>query len=357
MNVASFGNVFIRRVFRSTGTFAIFFAATTCWSASFDCSTASTSVEKAICGNPEISSLDEKMARAYRQVLSSGTDAQLSKQTQRDWLKLVRNVCTSEECLRSAYVARIEDLSRGRANQLHVSPAVERTLRQVQSAPVGASYGASSAFDYLRSWLQNNQVLEQSIRRVGNVRVPAGLRVTAQSCGAINAYFSASQRAIVLCYELVEALRGATLQRANAETSDDALARQMAYGIQYVVLHEFGHAALSVREEGFLGREESAADAFATYALLNGLSVNESAHATWGVWGLYQVLKFEGNPYAEHEYSSQRLASFLCLASATSKQLGDAIAEKHQITKDRRASCARDWDRARRAVTSWSRQG
>lgn len=297
------------------------------------------------------------MARTYRQVLSNGTDAQLSKQTQRDWLKLVRNVCSTEECLRSAYVARIEDLSRGRANELHVSPAVERTLRQVQSAPVGASYGASSAFDYLKSWLQNNQVLEQSIRRVGKVRLPPGLRVTAQNCGAVNAYFSASQRAIVLCYELVEALRVATLERKNAETSDDTLGRQMVYGIQYVVLHELGHAALSVREEGYLGREESAADAFATYALLNGLSINESAHATWGVWGLYQVLKFEGNPYAEHEYSSQRLASFLCLASTTSNELGDAIAVKHPITKNRRAACAREWKNAERAVRDWSRPG
>lgn len=140
------------------------------------------------------------MARAYRQVLSTGTDAQLSKQTQRDWLKLVRNVCTSEECLRSAYVARIDDLSRGRANELHVSPAVERTLRQVQSAPVGASYGPTAEYDFLKKWLQGHQLLEKSIRRVGKVRLPPGLRVTAQNCGAVNAYFSASQRAIVLCY-------------------------------------------------------------------------------------------------------------------------------------------------------------
>ncbi len=76
--------------------------------ASFDCNKAMTYVEKTICSNPELSTLDDLMANNYRVMRAAGIGAGAQshlKQSQRDWIK-VRNKCTSIACLKFQYLAR-----------------------------------------------------------------------------------------------------------------------------------------------------------------------------------------------------------------------------------------------------------
>jgi uncharacterized protein YecT (DUF1311 family) len=56
---------------------------------SFDCSRAATVVEKEICGNPEFSSLDSRIAALLAQALTivSARDAEALRGDQRAWLK------------------------------------------------------------------------------------------------------------------------------------------------------------------------------------------------------------------------------------------------------------------------------
>lgn len=80
------------------------------YAASFPCSRASTEVEKLICDDPKLSSMDEEMANLYRKALSnSGYPAKI-KREQREWLNSYRNTCRSEKCLLIAYAARLETL-------------------------------------------------------------------------------------------------------------------------------------------------------------------------------------------------------------------------------------------------------
>jgi uncharacterized protein len=72
--------------------------------ASFDCSKAATAVEKTICSNSSISSLDEDLANLYKPVASTERD------NQRAWIK-ERNQCNANEaCLTRQYLARIAQL-------------------------------------------------------------------------------------------------------------------------------------------------------------------------------------------------------------------------------------------------------
>jgi uncharacterized protein len=64
--------------------------------ASFDCKAAKTPTEKVICGSPELSALDERLAQDYKRALHalSPAGAARLKESQRSWLRFSALVCT-----------------------------------------------------------------------------------------------------------------------------------------------------------------------------------------------------------------------------------------------------------------------
>lgn len=77
--------------------------------ASFDCDKAATKVEKMICGDAELSTLDEELADIYKNVMKDGTKKETTKSAQKVWLK-DRNRCEEIPCLKSAYQGRMAAL-------------------------------------------------------------------------------------------------------------------------------------------------------------------------------------------------------------------------------------------------------
>ena len=55
--------------------------------ASFDCAKATTLVEKAICGDPQLSAQDDALMEAYKHALVEATDANRLKAEQRSRIK------------------------------------------------------------------------------------------------------------------------------------------------------------------------------------------------------------------------------------------------------------------------------
>ena len=76
--------------------------------ASFDCTKASTSVEKIICGDPQISHLDGQLANLYSAALRTGASPDAVRASQREWMKR-RNACADSSCVKGAYEERIID--------------------------------------------------------------------------------------------------------------------------------------------------------------------------------------------------------------------------------------------------------
>ena len=103
--------------------------------------------------------------------------------------------------------------------------------------------------------------------------------------------------------------------------------------------------------EGYLGREESAADSFASYLLLADAPDSELVDALWGVFSLFQSLGEGHQHYAdEHESIKQRLANFSCMLAAKSPQLTPKLIESNFLTASRCARCRGEWMSAQRAV-------
>lgn len=82
-------------------------------SPSFDCGKASSTVEKTICADPSLAQLDSQLMALYQQAMKQTDDGNALKSQQLNWLRQVRNPCTSTSCLTSAYQRRIAELQRG----------------------------------------------------------------------------------------------------------------------------------------------------------------------------------------------------------------------------------------------------
>jgi uncharacterized protein len=92
--------------------------------ASFDCHKATTWLEKIVCSDPELSKLDDELAKAYHDALASLSPEgqEETKQYQRQWLKELSPFCkarakfefdnSTAKCLKDAYEGRIGALKR-----------------------------------------------------------------------------------------------------------------------------------------------------------------------------------------------------------------------------------------------------
>jgi uncharacterized protein len=80
------------------------------YAVSFDCSRASTFVEKQICTDSLLGNLDDALSQNYRGMLSSnfGGSKKSLKEEQLMWLSN-RNKCTNAKCLIDAYRKRVDE--------------------------------------------------------------------------------------------------------------------------------------------------------------------------------------------------------------------------------------------------------
>lgn len=93
------------------GCFVTLACTTAVHAASFDCAKASSSVERAVCGNEDLSRLDDALAELYKTVISD-SDAPARRTirlAQLRWLE-VRNTCSESSCIQDAYQTRLTEL-------------------------------------------------------------------------------------------------------------------------------------------------------------------------------------------------------------------------------------------------------
>jgi len=82
--------------------------------ASFDCEKAATKVEKLICVNPEISSLDDDLGQVYQSTIAGANDEQKLRleANQKHWLKHTRNICKNDSCVKQAYITQLSAIEK-----------------------------------------------------------------------------------------------------------------------------------------------------------------------------------------------------------------------------------------------------
>ena len=79
---------------------------------SFDCAKASTAVEKLICANPSIASMDRDVANVYREMLQKSNNKNYEKERQATWRSTERDACTDAACLTDKYRMRLVEIQK-----------------------------------------------------------------------------------------------------------------------------------------------------------------------------------------------------------------------------------------------------
>src|SRR5258708_8081724 len=105
--------------------------------ASFDCSQASTRVERLICASADLSRLDDVLAEAYKDARGRSSNAARLGREQRQWL-VRRDACGEDvACIRTAYEARLKALrTEDRRSAMNaVAPPFALQPTYIRSAP------------------------------------------------------------------------------------------------------------------------------------------------------------------------------------------------------------------------------
>ena len=113
------------------------------YSASFNCKKAGTFIEHTICGDDELSQLDEDLSAAYKQARENGNKSQIKKE-QIAWIKKERNKCQSIACLRDSYTSRIGELSP--EEEIYFSPKADEYFEEAEESSFNEEFNFIKKF-------------------------------------------------------------------------------------------------------------------------------------------------------------------------------------------------------------------
>jgi hypothetical protein len=181
-------------------------------------------------------------------------------------------------------------------------------------------------------------------------QLPRNVHVVVDECGEINAFYTPSEAAIVFCYELIEYLAD-QFAPDRAWTMEQQEAVRGA--IDFILLHEVGHALVDQFEIPITGREEDAVDQLATVTLV-GLGEKGAVAALRGV----EALQPEGNSFNdsdhadEHSLGPVRLYNVACWVYGSNPQRYENLVTSGFLPQDRAVRCTSEWDQMQK---SWER--
>jgi uncharacterized protein len=114
--------------------------------ASFDCAGPLAAVERLVCSDKYLSTLDDDLTVAYRRALEVTRDKQALKLSQRTWIKDARGQCADQKCLRLAYRERIRNLQ-GVVIDVSPDPLADLEGSYLIASPSGCSIPTDNGWE------------------------------------------------------------------------------------------------------------------------------------------------------------------------------------------------------------------
>lgn len=185
-----------------------------------------------------------------------------------------------------------------------------------------------------------------------------------KECGVINAYYSAYNKSITICYEFladISSFLQERQRRSGIYDSPKIQATLFSAILLDMVLHEVGHAVIDLRKVPVIGGEEDAADRIATVFLLDSINSDpadgqlmfESILAfKWaGKFGLMDRWILGERLYAdEHPLNEQRIFNVLCLAYGSNQMLFSGLVQQYKLPPSRAVRCENEYQAAKSAI-------
>jgi len=199
--------------------------------------------------------------------------------------------------------------------------------------PIGVSIEyvlpANPELRELYNRLKNRRAQEKIQEILSPFRFSEQLIIKTAECGAVNPFYQRLdfKPTVTICYEFLKQILASLPNETTPTgvTPDDATVGQFLW----VTLHEVGHATFDMFGVPIFGREEDAADNFATYIMLQfgeGQARRLIGGAAWA-WRSY-LGDYRRNPVvqtrlaafsSDHGQPQERFYNLLCLAFGANK--------------------------------------
>jgi hypothetical protein len=196
----------------------------------------------------------------------------------------------------------------------------------------------------------------------GSFRLPENLYMKAVNCdGKPNAYFfrENDKPTIRICYEYLKSVYEMIPKEPTAEglTPREAFTGQLLF----TVAHEFGHAVFDIYNLPVLGRQEDAADQFATHFLLH-FGGDLAQRLIWGAAYSYNgfIKNLKDKPKvtvpitafaSDHGAPEQRFFNLVCIAYGYDAKIFAAVVDKGYLPEPRAKVCEFEYSNLSYAIT------
>lgn len=251
---------------------------------------------------------------------------------------------------------RVPDLASSNPGRGPVQAEQERTNRIRIDYVAPENPDQQAVYDMLRE----RGMLETVQKLFSPFRLPEDLTVRTQSCGMVNAWYERehSRPTVTICYEYVQHI----MQNSAMDETPWGVTRQDATCGQFlfVVAHEIGHAFFDIFTIPIFGREEDAADQFATYFMLQ-LGKSEARRLIIGAAYAYKdfIKGYKNNPKvlvplasfsSNHGSPEERFYNLMCIAYGGEPALFMDVVDRGLLPKTRAQDCGYEFKTLRFAV-------
>jgi hypothetical protein len=194
--------------------------------------------------------------------------------------------------------------------------------------------------------VKERKALEKLQEIYGAFKLRADLLLRTVGCdGASNAWYQRGR--VSVCYEYLSDVWKMMPAETTPEgiTPNDAVVGQLFY----VISHEMGHAMFDMLDIPVFGRQEDAADQFATYIMLQ-FGKDQARRLITGAANSYR--RFLTNPKVTaplaafsdtHSPPATRFFNMLCLAYGADPQVFADFVTKDFLPKQRASNCRREY--------------
>jgi len=258
------------------------------------------------------------------------------------------------------------------ADALHlVEAAVTESVAVEQAAPAAQEELGRIHIEYVLpekaahqktyEAVKNRRVLERVQEIFSPFRLPEDVYIKALGCeGRPNTYFDREEDrpTVKLCYEYLKSIHD---KMPKKPTKAGIAPREVMVGqFLFAAAHELGHALFDVYNIPIFGRQEDAADQFATYFILQ-FGGERARRLILGAAYSYRgfVKQLTGNPKvtlplgsfsSDHGQPEQRFYNLICIAYGYDPKLFSGAVEKKYLPSPRAKVCELEYKNLRYAV-------
>lgn len=199
--------------------------------------------------------------------------------------------------------------------------------------------------------IKSQKVLENAAQQLNeNLKLPNDVYLRTKDCGEVNALYDPNDTSITVCYELMEHFF--KLFKSTGKSDREAYDK-MFDAIQFVFLHELGHAMIDLYKLPVMGNEEDAADRASAYICLeeikDGVRFVLTAAEAFGIES--KMRKPDGRDMAdEHLLGEQRYFNSLCMIYGSNPGKWGKIVNEGFLPKERAVRCPQEYEKT---MLSW----